>query len=443
VAHHYQSPLPRQEHPGLTRHAKTAILTACLLGLLPAKARAQLLERYEPTGIPGYPDWFTDGVAPATDTGYEPMPVKVGSVNVDPALSESAGYDTNVLNSQKAVGSTTIESTGTLHAATGWARNAIDLAITADDTRYLQAADISHTNWSASAGGRLDVGEDVGTLAYSHADIVGLPTDIGTFGFSKPLRTIIEDGRLGYQIQFGAFTVAPSLDIAAYSNSGGGEPEYEVQRDNRIAYSGTISLAYAWSDTASAVLIGNDTQARFGFTQPHTQNLDYGDASVLAGVDIHPEGVLRYRALIGYEQLDYATSGLHGVAAPAAELDAVWQPTMLTTVTGRVTQSLQNSPGAATGTYTYTAVHARIDHAYLRNLILNAGLDYQSADFTNTTEHQSVISASAGARWQLNRGLGVAINESFQSLQSTGYVVRSTTRNVISLQVTLRPGAFD
>jgi hypothetical protein len=425
------------------RHAKTALITACLLALLPAKSRAQLLERYEPTGIPGYPDWFTDGVPPAPDNGYEPMPVKVGNVNVDPALTEAAGYDTNVLNSNKAVGSATIESTGTLHAGTDWARNAIDLAITADDTRYLQAADISHTNWSASAGGRLDVGEDFGTLAYSHADIVALPTDIGTFGYSKPLRTVIEDGRLGYQMLLGAFTLSPSLEVADYSNSGGGEAQFGVRRDDRITYSGTVSLAYAWSDTASAVLIGSDTQARFGYTQPHTQNLNYGDASVLAGIDIHPVGVLRYRALIGYEQLDYATTGLHGVAAPAAELDTVWQPTVLTTVTGRVTQSLQNSPGAATGTYTYTAVHARIDHAYLRNLILNAGLDYQSADFTNTTEHQSVFSASAGARWQLNRGLAVAINESFQSLQASGYIARSTTRNVLSVQVTLRPGAFD
>ncbi len=402
-----------------------------------------MLERYEPTGVPGYPDWFTDGVKPTQDTGYEPISISVGSVQVDPVLTEGAGYDNNVLNSPHKLSSPSIETAASLHAGTTWARNAIDLSITADDMRYLDAAPQSYTNWTASAGGRLDIGEDNATLAFSHANIVSLPTEIGTFGFFQPLRTVIDDGRGSYQWNLGKFSAAPSFDIAAYANSGGGDANTQVRRDDRIAYTATLSLAYALSAGTSIVLIGSDTQARFSYTLPGTPVLDYGDASILAGIDIHPEGVLRYRALIGYERLDYTTSGLPGVSAPAAELDAVWQPTALTTLTGRVTQSLQNSPGATTGTYTYTAVHARIDHAYLRNLILNAGLDYQSGDFTDSSEHQSVFSANLGARWQINRGLALSVNESFQSLQATGAVSQSSTRNVVSVQVTFRPGAFD
>ncbi len=415
----------------------------CAAASLPSRAHAQLLERYEPTGIPGYPDWFTDGVQPTHDTGYEPVAIKVGTVQVDPVLTEGVGYDNNVLNSPHQLSSVLIETAASVHAGTTWARDAIDLSITADDTRYLEAAPQSYTDWTASAGGRLDFDEDTATLAFSHANIVSLPTEIGTFGFFAPLTTVIDDGRGSYQFNLGKFSATPSFDIANYTNTGGGGNEDEIRRDNRIAYTATVSLAYAISSAASAVLIGSDTQARFSYTLPGTPALDYGDASVLAGIDIHPEGVLRYRALVGYEQLDYAKSGLPGVSAPAAELDAVWQPTELTTLTGRVTQSLQNSPGATTGTYTYTAVHARIDHAYLRNLILDASLDYQSGDFTDSNERQSVFSASIGARWQLNRGLALSVNESFQALKATGETPLSTTRNVVSVQVTLRPGAFD
>jgi hypothetical protein len=415
----------------------------CWAVFMPGRAHAQLLERYEPTGIPGYPDWFTDSVQPAHDTGYEPMPIKLGAVQVDPVLSEGVGYDTNVLNSKTAISSPSIETAASVHAGTTWARNAIDLSITADDIRYLDAAAQSYTDWTASAGGRWDIDEDNATLAFSHANIVSLPTQIGTFGFFEPLRTVIEDGRGSYQWNMGRFSATPSVDIADYTNSGGGSSENEVRRDDRIAYTATLSLAYALSSGASLVLIGSDTQARFSYTLPGTPVLNYGDASILAGIDVHPEGVLRYRALIGYEQLDYAKSGLPGVSAPAAELDAVWQPTALTTLTGRVTQSLQNSPGATTGTYTYTAVHARIDHAYLRNLILDASVDYQAGDFTDSNERQSVFAANLGARWQLNRGLELSVNESFQALQATGGTRLSTTRNVVSVQVTFRPGAFD
>jgi len=420
---------------------------ACCLVLLAPAAHAQLLERYEPSGIPGFPDWFTDTVQPGATkqgetTGFEALSLKVGSFNIDPMLTEALGYDSNFLNSAHPVSSPTVESAASVHVGSDWTRNAIDASVTVDDVRYLDAASQSYTNWSASTGSRLDIGEDQANFAFSHATTYSLPTEVGSFGFSQPYRTSIEEGRASYQLQLGAFSITPGFDISSYTNSGGG-PNDRVSFDNRIAYTGTLALGYALTDSTTLVLIGSDTQARFSETRPGTPNLNYGDASVLAGIDVHPDGVLRYRALVGYEQLDYATSGLAGVSAPAAELDAVWQPTALTTLTGRVTQSLQNSAGATTGTYTYTAVHGRIDHAYLRNLILDAVIDYQSADFTDSNEHQSVLTAGVGARWQVNRGLALAVNYSFQSLSATGEVNRDTTRHTATLQVTFRPGAFD
>jgi hypothetical protein len=443
VTHHHRYTSRRQGDRARRLRRQLGLLTGAVLCGVSGRATAQLLERYEPSGIPGYPDWFTDGVQPSADTGYEPLPVKLGATQVEPVLSESAGYDSNVVNSTQPKGSATIETAPSVHAGTDWARNAIDVSLSADDVRYLDAPAESYTAWNASAGGRLDVGDDHGTLAFTHADIFSLPTEIGTFGFLRPVETVIEDGRAGYQWRLGKFVLTPSIDIAGYTNSGGGVPADEVRRDDRIAYTATLALNYELSGQASLVLIGSDTEARFSFTLPGTPSLNYGDISVLAGIDVHPEGVLRYRALVGYEQLDYSAAGLPNTSTPAAELDAVWQPTQLTTLTGRVTRSLQNSPGALDGTYTYTAVHARIDHAYLRNLILSAGADYQVGDFTDGASHQSLFIASAGATWQINRGLGLALNYSFEALNATGLYARDTTRSIATVKLTLRPGAFD
>jgi len=443
VTHHHRYAAPRQEQRA-RRRPLLLISGACLVCTVSSRASAQLLERYEPSGIPGYPDWFTDSTQPSQDAGYEPLPVKIGAVQVDPVLSESAGYDSNVVNSQHPAGSATIETAPAVHAGTNWARNAIDLSLSADDVRYLDAPAESHTNWNASAGGRLDFNDtDQATLAFTHATVFQLPTEIGTFGFFRPVETQIEDGRAGTQWQIGGFAIAPSIDIADYINSGGGVPADQVRRDDRIAYTGTLALHYALSESANLLLIASDTEARFTYTQPGTPWLDFNDASVLAGIDVHPMGVLRYRALIGYEQLEYGAAGLGNTATPAAELDAVWQPTALTTLTGRVTRSLQESPGAPDGTYTYTAVHARIDEAYLRNLILSAGIDYQSGDFTDHGGRQSVFTASTGVTWELNRGLALAINYSFQSLSANGELTRETTRSIASVKLTVRPGAFD
>jgi hypothetical protein len=287
------------------------------------------------------------------------------------------------------------------------------------------------------------VGDDHGTLAFTHADIFSLPTEIGTFGFFRPVETVIEDGRASYQWKLGRLVLTPSIERAAYTNSGGGVPVEQVKRDDRIATTATLALSYEFSGMASLVLIGSDTEACFSFTVPGTPSLNYSDISVLGGIDVHPEGVLRYRALVGYEQLDYGAAGRPNTKTPAAELDAVWQPTALTTLSGRLTRSLQNSPGALDGTYTYTAVHARIDHAYMRNLILDASADYQSGDFASNGSHQSLFIASTGATWQLNRGLALALTYSFEALNATGLYARDTTRSIATVKLTLRPGALD
>ncbi len=443
MTHHHGYTARRQGDRARRFRRQLGLISGALLCGFSARASAQLLERYEPSGIPGYPDWFTDGVQPSADTGYEPLPVKVGATQVDPVLTESAGYDSNVVNSMQPKASATIETAPSVHAGTDWARNAIDLSLSADDARYLNAPTESYTAWNASAGGRLDVGDDHGTLAFTHADIFSLPTEIGTFGFFRPVETIIEDGRASYQWQLGKFVLTPSIDIAAYTNSGGGVPVEQVKRDDRIATTATLALNYEFSGMASLVLIGSDTEARFSFTTPGTPSLNYSDISVLGGIDVHPEGVLRYRALIGYEQLDYSAAGLPNTSTPAAELDAVWEPTPLTTLTGRVTRSLQNSPGAPDGTYTYTAAHMRIDHAYLRNLILDASADYQLGDFASNGSHQSLYIASTGATWQLNRGLALALNYSFEAFSATGPFARDTTRSIATVKLTLRPGALD
>jgi hypothetical protein len=439
----YRLPPRRQGARPAASAARRGVLLAGALCCLAGGARAQLLERYEPAGVPGYPDWFTDGVKTAPDTGYEALPVHAGDLEIDPALTESAGDDSNVLNSTHPRESAFVQTSPSLHAGTTWAVDAIDVSLHADDMRYLDEPAQSTTSWTASAGGRLDLGEDKATLAFTHADTFSLPTEVGSFGFLLPIQTVIEDGRAGYEWHLGQLTLSPFVDVASYLNSGGGIAGADLRRDDRIAYTVTLALAYAVSPDMSLVLISSDTAARFDTTLPGTPTLNYNDSSVLLGLDAHPDGVLRYRALIGYEFLTYDAAGLSGASTPAAELDVVWAPTALTTLTGRLTESLQNSPGAPEGTYSYTSVHARIDHAYLRNLILNAGVDYQAADFTGGAGSQSVVTVSAGLRWQLNRGLGVTISDSFASLAAGGETSRHTTRNVATIGLTLRPGAFD
>ena len=383
-------------------------LTAAVFSAAPGAVHAQLLAQYYPSGIPGYESWFSDAVLDRPRGEYDPIGVRVGNFVVRPSLSQGFGYNSNVFGTAQAQGSALSETQGNVSATSDWSRNALDATIGFDRLQYLRYPSASTTNWTAGLGGTVDIGQDHATLSYIHATNTTAAAQIGNQIVGQPITISIDSARASYQAGFGQFTLEPALEASVNRFTNvlvGGLP---ATVNNNNSFTGSLTAGYALAPGSSLVLVASGTNTEYTTKAPGLPTPDYNDVSLVGGIDYRSGSVFRYRATIGYEVRTYINTSIPGTSAPLAELDVIWSPTRLTTVTGQVSNSIQNTIAqAGVIGYTYTNVRVTVDHEYRRNLLLQAYGEFENAAFNASNETQHVVSAGASATWLLNPKLSL------------------------------------
>lgn len=393
--------------PAARTQAPAGVLALiAMAAVAPCPARAQLLGAYFPVGIPGHESWFAGAAGDRPRTAYDPLGIHAGAFVVRPSLSETFGYDSNVADTQHPVGSALAETQGRVAAASDWSRDALNAEIGFDDVRYPDDAGASRTDWSAALGGVRDIGRDQASLAYTHVTATATPTQIGTqigTQAGPPVTLALDTARAGYAASLGRVVLEPAFeaDLYRYTNGVG-----DVQANDRDVFAGSLTAGYAVAPGHSLVLVANAAHAAFTDRIAGLPAPDYDDASLVGGID-WGGALLRARATLGYETRRYSDARLSGASAPLAELDAIWTPTRLTTVTGQISHSLQDAVSAGgADSFAYTVARLAVDHDYARDLLLQGFAEWQTAA-TQGRGTQRVVSGGASVTWLLNRRLSV------------------------------------
>jgi hypothetical protein len=165
-------------------------------------------------------------------------------------------------------------------------------------------------------------------------------------------------------------------------------------------------------------MVVRDSNANYTNTLAGFGSLNYNDIAVLGGFDYDADGVIRYRALVGYEARSFQNAQFKTIEAPVFEASAIWTPTGLTTVTGAVGRLIQASSNTSSTTYTETYGQLRVDHEYLPNVLLRADLGAYLADYSAGGGTQEYYTAGVGITYLLNRNMQIAASYDFIGSQS-------------------------
>jgi hypothetical protein len=165
-------------------------------------------------------------------------------------------------------------------------------------------------------------------------------------------------------------------------------------------------------------MVVRDSNANY--TMAGFSSLNYNDIAVLGGFDYDADGVIRYRALIGYEVRSFQNAQFKTIQAPIFEASAIWTPTGLTTVTGTVGRLIQAASATSSSTFTETYAQLRVDHEYLPNVLLRADIGAYYADYSAGGGNQAYYTAGVGITYLLNRNMQVAASYDFTGRQSNG-----------------------
>jgi hypothetical protein len=281
--------------------------------------------------------------------------------------------------------------------------------------------------------------EDQIDIGYSHVNGVSLPTDVGSFGLQGPIIDQVDDLRVSDTIGPGPLILVPSLDgqLYRFSQVANAVPT-NVQQDlfDRNGITGSLTAGYEFAGGHNVVLIISDSQVGYQNSKQTFRPADYNDVSVLGGIEYQQSALLSYRALVGYEQRSPTSSGLpHGpVSAPAGELDVIWKFSVLTSLTAKVSQSLQNEPSGISQGLTVTQASLALAHSLRRNITLNASVEYDSANAPTGGGSQSTVEASASANWAISRNWALSLHYNYTKADASGENLAGFDRHLVFLQ---------
>jgi hypothetical protein len=423
-----------------------ALPLAVVLAVLPAGvARAQLIDRYFPANIPAYQDWTanldTTGVGDEQPTG-----VRTGGFIIQPTIDESFGYDSNPAGKPSGPSTPTLVSSGSVTATSDWSRNALGAALTYNDTRYLDQPALSFTTWSAAAGGAIEYGDDEIRLGYIHVNSVTLPTDTGTFGITAPITNAVDDVRVSDTIGPGPLTVEPALVGELYRFSANaadagapGAMATSLNLPNRDVVTPSLTVGYDFAGGHNLLLVLNDEYVTYPNGNAASGTPNYNDASVLVGIEYRQSALFVYRALVGYEDRFQQGNSKNGgsIATPNAELDAIWTPTTLMSLTARLSRSLQDEATVSGQGLKETSAQLSFKYAIRRNVMLESFVRYQHTSATTGQPAEETYAAGADASWRISRRLSLSLSYDFTRGEDGGNLA-GFTRNQVFLQASFK-----
>lgn len=400
-----------------------AVLPALvLLGVVSAAhpARAQLLDQFvspAPVGS-GIEPGVT--VASRARPEYVPGGVRVGGFVIRPLVTESVGYESNVLGTSSAQGSPVVQSSAAVEAASDWSRNSARITVTADDFRFTDLPRQSFTNWTVAAGGTYEFDRDVASASYSHLNLHQTPRDLDVPQLDQALTYRVDVGRLAYRANFNRLSLTPAVEAASYSYDDGtvlGAPYRQGYR-NRVVVSPSLTAGYELAPRRNLVVVVRDSDATYVDHVRGTPRRDYNDVTVLAGFEYDATGLLSFRLLGGYEVRQFASAAFKTIQAPVAEGSVTWTPTGLTTVTAVAARRIQDSADETTAGLTQTSIRFRVDHEYLRNVLFQANAGAYLTEYTRGVSDQVLYTVGAGATYLLNRNVRLGATYDFISRQT-------------------------
>ena len=392
------------------------------------------LDNYFPQGIPGTADQPGVTVLSRDRPQYNAQGVRAGAFIIRPGIDEQAGYNSNVVGGAlNGKASSFLDSSGSVSVNSDYTRDNFGLTAGVYNATFFDVPRQSHTDYNVSFGGGLDIGRDqlYGTVSYINANEE--PYDIGAYGNSfiqlnKPLNFSNTDFRVSYTTQPGRFILTPNVDYQllrfAHGDFIGVAPNQianfnQSLRDADVLQGGVIGR-YEFQPQREAVLVLNGNYDHY--IRGQKQNLGIVDstgATVLGGLNYELNGAITVRALAGYQQRFFNGRNVSNQGAPIGEADIIWNPTGLTTVTGRYARTIEDATTESVTGYTYDRLTLIVDHELYRNILLQAHGRYENANYQNSNSQQTNFGVGAGATYLVNRNIQVALSYEFIEHQTS------------------------
>ena len=382
------------------------------------------MDEFFPGQIPGYQANLSGSVINRIENLDNPIGVEVGDFVIRPEVSESAGYNSNLLG-QPGTASPTLGTSAGIKVNSDWDRDAVGVSASVNENQSFNLPIANFTSWGTAVGGTLTLGNDALSAGYSHQHNYLSAEDLGVVGIVSPVPYSVDDARISYYKLFSRVSITPSFEYENYTfGQSQGAETINYNGLNHQTEIAALTSEYAVSPGNAVIAILRGTAAQFDPVAGATSN-NYNDAAGYLGLDYESGSLLQYRALVGAETRSFSSNDQPTVTTPSFELDAMWEPTEVDTVTGILSRELNDPASPFASNQAVTLARVQLDHQLRHNLFIRGSAEYatslspsNTAGLTSLSETQ--VSLGARLLWNVARHLDATLSYGFGNGQSSG-----------------------
>lgn len=352
-----------------------------------------------------------DAAGARIEPGFQPVPLHLGPFAIQPAVSFISGFSSNVFNRRDAQHDASATVIPAVRMRGDFAPYRLDIKAGGTLRRFARFTSENSEEFSVSSEGAFVLAnEDQIVTSIGFARLIEPRSSTGTApDAAEPLSYNRLEGKVGSDLQFGKFRLAPSLAYqglryAPLSLRDGSKTDQSFRNAQSIR--GDIRISYDFSDMFSAFASGTLSNIRSTYASEDIRR-DAQGLGALIGVKGEVTPLLSGEVGIGYQSRRYDLPIYRDFSGITFTADLQWYVTPLTTVRLQAERTFQNSgyrevAGILTDSLTVTAYHD-----LLRNLRLSLSATLERGRYREVDTRTIRRTLRFNAEYRLNPHLSV------------------------------------
>lgn len=356
---------------------------------------------------------------------YEAPGIREGAFLIYPKVVVGGGYSSNVygLKTDKA-DDAFLAVDPSVFVESQWGTHALNLEAGGRLRRFADETPKNESGYFARANGRLDIDR---ATSYEGGTSIEKQYEQRSSG-SFPVEALASIPFYRTNV-YGRFTrqggrirgiVAADYNHLAFDNVralGGGILNQEDRDRSVVRVTGRGDYAV----TPDIAAFGQASYSTIDYERRLSNGLGNRDGDefrIAGGSSFDLTALIRGEIGVGYVRRTFDSGIYPDFSGVAVDATIEYFASQLTTVSARARRTVEDSNIVGSGGYFSNVASIGVDHELLRNILLNARLDYEIDDFNGIDRRDKVFSANAGVRYFMNRNVGVAFDAGYTDRNS-------------------------
>lgn len=344
---------------------------------------------------------------------YDAIGASAGSFVVYPGLDAEVEHNDNIFAmDQDEVSDLITHLKPRIEALSNWNRHALVGKISADLANLQDESDEDYSDWLIGADARIDVkrGSYI-TLGAGYADLHEDRSSLNDIGAIEPTTFTSTTANLGFVHTFNRLSVGLGFDRETldYDDGIDGLGELVSNRDRNRDID-TVTLETSYEMRSGRTLFARFSKNNTDYEQPLDDdgNLRSSDGQrVDLGVGFEVTDLIEGEVSIGYLSQDFDDPGFESVDKPTVGLDLRWQPSRLTSVTGMISRTVEESIEPDASSALNTKLSLGVTREVRRNIQMSVNAGLSQNDFQQNApadkQDEQILTFGLGVKYFMNR----------------------------------------